>query len=110
MSSALPQVGRAINLTDSARSDNPRHRLRALIDANWTTQAIAATVRLRLPDLLVNGAQTVEVLASQASCHPPSLLRLLRALTNISILSEHEDGRFELTETGRLLGADAPGS
>lgn len=110
MSSAQPQVGRAINLTDTVTSDNPRRRLRALIDANWTTQAIAATVRLGLPDLLANGAQTVEVLASQASCHPPSLLRLLRALTSISILSEHEDGRFELTETGRLLGADAPGS
>ena len=95
---------------DTAKRDDPRQRLRALIDANWTTQAIAATVRLRLPDLLMDGAQTVEVLASQVSCHPPSLLRLLRALTSISIVSESEDGRFEITETGRLLAADAPGS
>lgn len=97
-------------LTDIVKRDNPRQRLRALIDANWTTQAIAATVQLRLPDLLMDGAQTVETLASQASCHPPSLLRLLRALTSISILSEREDSRFELTETGRLLGANSPGS
>ena len=101
---------RAIVQTDADKRDDPRQRLRALIDANWTTQAIAATVRLRLPDLLVEGAQTVEALASQASCHPPSLHRLLRALTSISIVLEREDGRFELTETGRLLGADTPGS
>jgi orsellinic acid C2-O-methyltransferase len=96
--------------TDAARPDDSWQRLRALIDANWTTQAIAATVRLRLPDLLMNGAQTVEMLASRASCHLPSLLRLLRALTSISIVSQREDGRFELTKTGRLLTADAPGS
>ena len=101
---------RAIVQAGADKRDDPRQRLRALIDANWTTQAIAATVRLRLPDLLVEGAQTVEALASQASCHPPSLHRLLRALTSISIVLEREDGRFELTETGRLLGADTPGS
>ncbi len=94
----------------AAGHDDPRRRLRALIDANWTTQAIAASVRLGLPDLLVDEAQTAEALASQASCHLPSLLRLLRALTSISVLSEDEDGRFALTETGRLLGTDVPGS
>lgn len=110
MSSALPQVKHAIGQADANKNDDARQRLRALIDANWTTQAIAATVRLQLPDLLLNGAKTAEALASQASCHLPSLLRLLRALTSISILWERPDGRFELTETGRLLGVDAPGS
>lgn len=110
MSSVQPPVGSPLGRTDRSEPDGPRQRLRALIDANWTTQAIAATVRLRLPELLMAEAQTVEALASQASCHLPSLLRLLRALTSISILSESEDGRFELTETGRLLGVEAPGS
>ena len=96
--------------TDRHRREDPRQRLRALIDANWTTQALAATVRLRLPDLLAGGAQAVDTLATRASCHPPSLHRLLRALTSISIVSEREDGCFELTEAGRLLAADAPGS
>lgn len=110
LSSAQPQVEHPIVKMDAVKRDDPRQRLRALIDANWTTQAIAATVRLRLPDLLMDGAQAVDTLASQASCHPPSLLRLLRALTSISLLSQLEDGRFELTETGRLLGAEVPGS
>lgn len=110
MNSAQPEVAHSIVHADAEKRDDPRQRLRALIDANWTTQAIAAAVRLRLPDLLIDGAQTAEALALKASCHPPSLLRLLRAMTSISILSEREDGCFELTETGRLLGADAPGS
>jgi len=42
-------------------------RLRALIDANWTTQAIAAAVQLRLPELLISGPQTLEGLAQQTS-------------------------------------------
>jgi hypothetical protein len=109
LSSAQPPVEHLFR-KDAAGPDDARQRLRALIDANWTTQAIAATVRLRLPDMLMNGAQMVEVLALRASCHVPSLLRLLRALTSISIVSQSEDGRFELTETGRLLAVDTPGS
>lgn len=110
MSSAQSQLEFPIAQADPDRHDDARQRLRTLIEANWTTQAIAATVRLRLPDLLADGAQTAQALASQASCHLPSMLRLLRALTSISILSEGEDGRFELTETGRLLGTEVPGS
>lgn len=110
LSKADAQVGPDSVAAVATQHADARRRLRALIDANWTTQAIAATVRLRLPDLLLDGAQTVESLASQASCHQPSLHRLLRALTSISILLEREDGRFELTETGRLLGTETPGS
>jgi hypothetical protein len=112
MNSATSQAAQAAQAiaTDAGPRDDPRQRLRALIDANWTTQAIAAAVRLRLPQLLVNGVQTVEALALQASCHQPSLHRLLRALTSIGVVSEPEPGRFALTETGRWLDADAPGS
>lgn len=110
MNDAQPQVACATARAGTDKRDDPRQRLRALIDANWTTQAIAATVRLRLPDLLLDGARTAEALALQAACHLPSLHRLLRALTSISVLSEREDGRFELTETGRLLASEASGS
>ncbi len=110
MSSAPSPLDLAGVQTDASEHADPRGRLRALIDANWTTQAIAASVRLGLPDLLMDMPKTADVLAAQASCHPPSMLRLLRALTSISILAESDDGRFRLTETGRLLGREAPGS
>ncbi len=94
---------------------DPRHLaaqagLRALIDANWTTQAIAAAVQLKLPEMLADQPQTVDTLARQASCHGPSLVRLLRALTSIGIVLELPDGRFTLTDMGSLLSADVPGS
>jgi orsellinic acid C2-O-methyltransferase len=87
-----------------------RVQLRALIDASWTTQAIAAAVQLRLPEMLADAPQSAQDLARQAACHPPSLLRLLRALTSIGILVQHDGVHFSLTDMGRLLRSDAPGS
>lgn len=84
--------------------------MRELIDANWTTQAIAVAVQLQLPDMLIDAPRSIETLAGQASCHPPSLLRLLRALASIGIVTQQPDGCFALTDIGRLLGAHAPGS
>lgn len=87
-----------------------RVRLRHLIDANWTTQAIAVAVRLGLPGLLATGPQTLHSLAVGASSDPASLLRLLRALTSIGIVSHDAEDCFTLTGMGALLGAAAPGS
>lgn len=101
-------------LQDKSATDQPpsalRARLRELIDANWTTQAIAVAVQLQLPDMLIDAPRSIETLAGQASCHPPSLLRLLRALASIGIVTQQPDGCFALTDIGRLLGAHAPGS
>ena len=87
-----------------------RTRLRSLIDANWTTQAIAVAVRLGLPELLAPGPRPLKALAVGASSEPASLLRLLRALTSIGIVSQEREDGFALTEMGALLGATAPGS
>jgi hypothetical protein len=85
-----------------------RARLLSLINANWTTQAVSVATQLRLPELLRDGPQTGE--AQAAHCHQPSLLRLLRALTSIDLLSEQADGLFALTPAGALLRSDVPGS
>jgi hypothetical protein len=99
--------------TSADRSDSPQSahaRLRALIDANWTTQAISVAVRLQLPEMLAGGALPADRLAEQAHCHEASLRRLLRALTSIDIVRQQPDGCFALTDTGRLLDTAAPGS
>ena len=87
-----------------------RARLLSLINANWTTQALSVATQLRLPELLRDGPQTVEFLAQAARCHRRSLLRLLRALTSIEVLTETADGSFALTPAGTLLSFDVPGS
>ena len=85
-------------------------RVLALINANWTTQAISAAVQLGLPEGLSDGPLSVLALAERTSCHAPSLLRLLRALASVGIVVQAEDGRFALTEMGTLLSTEARGS
>lgn len=93
-----------------SKSTDSRARLLALINANWTTQAISVATQLRLAELLFDGPLPLQALAQSASCHTASLLRLLRALTSLGVMSQHEDGRFALTELGVLLRPDVPGS
>ncbi len=42
--------------------------------------------------------------------HEPSLVRLMRALTTIGIMTEEGDGRFAITPMGELLRSDHPRS
>ena len=94
----------------AAQNVDARARLLSLINANWTTQAVSVATQLRLPELLRDGPRTAHALAQATHCHGPSLIRLLRALTSIDVLTEAADGRFELTSVGALLRADVPGS
>jgi len=88
-------------------------RLRQLVNGYQGTQAIHAAVTLGVPDLLAGGARTSADLAGRTGTHEPSLYRLLRALIGLGILAEAQvDGvaGFELTDLGRLLRQDVPGS
>jgi len=78
-------------------------RLLAMINRNWTTQALYVTAELGLPDLLASGPQTSEHLAQATGVHAPSLHRLLRALVTLDIVRERADGDFELLPMGALL-------
>ena len=84
-----------------------RRLLLDLINASWTTQAIAASVELRIPDLLADGPRDLATLAQAISCHAPSLQRLLNALASLDLVEQRSDGTFALTRTGKLLRTDA---
>ena len=81
-----------------------------MIGASWMSQAISVAAELRLADLMVNGSQSVDVLALATKCERASLHRLLRALTSLDLFIEQEDRTFSLTATGAWLRADAPQS
>lgn len=85
-------------------------RLLEMINGSWIAQAISVTAELGLADLLRDEPQTSEVLADATKSDPTSLHRLLRALTTIDICRELDDGRFNLTEMGKLLCSDSPDS
>ena len=85
-------------------------RLFALINAGWTTRAIAVAAELRLAEALQPGPLGAQDLAAACGAHADSLHRLLRALCSIGLCEEHDDGRFALLPLGALLAQDHPQS
>lgn len=76
----------------------------------WLSQAIYVVARLGIADLLANGPQSSAKLAAATHCDPPSLFRVLRALSGVGIVSHVGDDRFTLTRLGGPLRSNVPGS
>lgn len=89
-----------------ARDDEAQARLLELINANWTTQAIAVACQLDLPDRMAGRAQAVSELAVGSGLDADALGRLLRALVTLDVCRDHGDGRFALGPHGELLRRD----
>ncbi|TDD32780.1 methyltransferase [Actinomadura sp. KC06] len=73
-------------------------------------KTLHAAAELRIADLVAEGARTTGELAERTGTHAPSLRRLLLALTGQGILVQTGTDRFDLTELGQPLRADAPDS
>lgn len=84
------------------------HRLLERVTSSWMAQALYVAAELRIADLLAAGPRTSEDLAAVTGTNAPSLHRLLRALTTIEICKERDDGSFDITPMGSLLGTDVP--
>ena len=95
---------------DPGQSGDAPSRMLQLLNAFLTAQAIHAAAALGLADLLADGPRTADDLAAVAGAHPPSLHRLLRALTGAGVFRQEADGRFVLTDLGATLRSDAPDS
>jgi len=91
-------------------SQHPRTRLLALINANWTTQAIATAVRLGVADHLTDLPLSIDALAQATGANAGALHRLLRSLVTLEVAIEPEDGCFALGELGSFLRSEAAGS
>jgi hypothetical protein len=74
------------------------------------SQALYATAKLGIVDLLRDGPKTSPEIAGAIGAHEPSLHRLLRALTAIDILVEDDGDRYTATAQGDLLREDHPQS
>jgi O-methyltransferase domain/Dimerisation domain len=88
----------------------PEAVLADLIGGCLRSQAVRVTAKLGLPDLLRDGPKRPGHLAAATGAHEPSLVRLLRALTTIGILTEDGEGQFATTPMGELLRSDHPRS
>jgi SAM-dependent methyltransferase len=83
-------------------------RLLDLINGSWVAQACYVTARLGIADLLAAGPRTAEELAALTTTNAAALRRLLSALGSVDICHQRDDGAFEMTPMGALLGTDAP--
>jgi hypothetical protein len=73
------------------------------------SQLVYVAAKLGIADLIDEGGATVDELASRTGADRNSLLKLLRGLSFLGILSEAPDGRYLVDELGALLRDDAPG-
>jgi orsellinic acid C2-O-methyltransferase len=81
-----------------------------LIEGFWSTSVIGTAVALGITDSLAAGASPYSQVASAAGAAPEYVLRILRALQALGVCRAIAGSSFELTEKGRLLLADEPGS
>lgn len=88
----------------------PRFQVSRMITSIWVPQAIYATAKLGLADILAGGPLPGLAVAEKAGTHARATERLLRALVTLGLLCQHDDGRFELTRLGRCLTSDSPDS
>jgi len=80
-----------------------------LLMGRVVSNAIAAAVRLNLPDLLKDGEQhAVEDLAAQCGVEADALYRVMCCLNNDDFFVEHENRRFSLGENGQFYRTDHP--
>ena len=74
------------------------------------SRSIYVAVKLGIPDLLADGPKAIDELARLTKSHAPSLLRVLRLLSALSLFVRHGEGAFGLAPAGQRFRTDVPGS
>lgn len=91
---------------------NPVEQLAQLSTGHWISQMVYAFAKNRIADAFEGKPQTADVISKKCELRPDATYRLLRALSTIGILKQHETSQeiFELTELGELLTQSHPNS
>ena len=85
---------------------NPEIKMMQFILAKWISKPIHTAATLGLPDILSQGAMTVDAIAETTGTHRESLYRLMRALSSVGIFAETENRAFVNTPLSECLRAD----
>ena len=107
--SGEPGSERTVEAGDRVISSDARARLLELINASWTTQALATAARFRIPERLLKQPMSGHELAAACAADPAAMQRLLRALTTLEVVTERADGRYVLGTLGPALLSEEPG-
>ncbi|MEH2228230.1 MAG: methyltransferase [Nostoc sp.] len=96
------------NRENGANHLTPSQKLLQMISGSWVAQSLYAVAKLSIAELLKDGPQHIDQLASAVEADPQSLYRLLRALASVEVFIEVEDSRFGLTPIGEVLQINHP--
>jgi hypothetical protein len=88
----------------------PSMALLQLLFAKHLTYCLSAVARLGVADHMSEQPVDVATLSAEVGAQPSVLYRVMRALAGVAVFEEGPAQSFRLTETGRLLQTDAPGS
>jgi predicted transcriptional regulator len=94
----------------AARVSDPRLELLTYTYGFMVTQAIAATARAGIADLVAEQPRAVADLAAEAGYSEDVLRRILRALAALGIFQLSEEGLVSNTPTSEFLRAEVDGS
>ncbi len=101
-------------MSQSNQADDPHPEAAAammrLLAGAWAARLVHAAAELGIADHLADGSHDAAFIAAATAAHPPSLARLLRALTAIGVLHESDERHYSLTPLGATLRSDRPGS
>jgi O-methyltransferase domain/Dimerisation domain len=91
-------------------SSSSASNIHEMVFGFMAAKIVYAAAELGIADQLSEEPRTSAELADRTEAHGPSLRRLLRGLSGLGIVAQTGADRFELTELGEPLRADAPDS
>jgi hypothetical protein len=95
---------------ETEQAPAPSQRMGGLLMGHFAAQCVHVVAVLGIADLLLNGHDTIEALASATRCHGHSLQRVLRILVRLGVFTETAAGRYGLTAVGATLRGDTSDS
>src|SRR5688572_23549556 len=81
-----------------------------MITGAWKTQVIGEAVKLGLFDRIAQGEGRPEALAAATGANADGVMRLLRGLATLGLVTHEAGGSFSLTDAGQYLRRDAADS
>jgi hypothetical protein len=97
-------------MSSPSPQEQPQVAMFQIIGGFWISRAVFVIAKLGIPDLLKDGAKTIDELAAATDTHAPSLFRVLRALVSVGVLASDNENHFSLTPVSRTLITDEPAS
>ncbi len=81
----------------------PEARMMKFILGKWISKPIHVAAKLGIADILAEGSRNIDYISEMTGTHPPSLYRMMRALSSVGVFAETEDRVFVNTPLSECL-------